>query len=166
MSLLNQADVQRQWNMLQYTELKLENSNNIRAAFNYYTSQLQFNSNAYELEATKEDKTRLIRDEGGLPTVQAVVVSDLDLRDLYRNVFLTTLDDVIAELEYQLKEYTKNTKQQSSSAAASSSSSYKLDVAEVMELMNKANTALINWFDLIDPKDVQEAVDIVSKGET
>eukprot|EP00957_Ditylum_brightwellii_P092548 7047286-Ditylum_brightwellii.AAC.1 len=66
-------------------------------------------------------------------------------------------------MEYQLKEYTKNTKQQSSSAAASSSSSYKLDVAEVMELMNKANTALINWFDLIDPKDAQEAVDIVSK---
>ena len=47
----------------------------IRGAFNYYTSQLQFDTETYLLNATGEERKRLIRDKG-LPDIKSVIVSD------------------------------------------------------------------------------------------
>ena len=41
-AMLNQADVERQWGMLQFAESKREEGNEMRAAFNFYTRQLSF----------------------------------------------------------------------------------------------------------------------------
>jgi hypothetical protein len=88
-TLINHADVERQWGMLQYQESKLEQENEMRGAFtNYYTSRLDF-GNSYLLTAFTQDRKRLIRNEH-LPTVAAVITSDLDMRELHRNTFLTT----------------------------------------------------------------------------
>ena len=42
MAMWNQADVERQWGILQYAESKREQENEMRAAFNFYTRQLVF----------------------------------------------------------------------------------------------------------------------------
>jgi hypothetical protein len=69
-----------------------------------------------------------------LPSVKAVITSDLDLRDLYRNQLLTAVDDVTAEVAYQLK-----LKQQSEQESIDS------DVTDVADLMNQAYTACSKW---------------------
>jgi len=139
----NQADVERQWGMLQYSESVREQNNEILAAFNFYTKQLQF-GNSYRLTASKEDKKRMIRSEE-LPSLAAVITSDLDLRDLYRNQLLTAVEDVKAEVSYQLL------KPQD-----------ELDPSDVIELMNQAYTACTKWFDFISPDDVRDAMEQVS----
>ncbi|CAB9499250.1 expressed unknown protein [Seminavis robusta] len=139
-AMLNQADVERQWGMLQYQESKLESNNELRAALNYYTSQLEFGQ-AYLLTASKETRKQLIRNDQ-LPSLTAVITADLDLRDLYRNDFLTAMDDAIAEMEYQLK-----------------LTPQEVDVTDVVELLEQAHTALSKWFGLIAWSDVQEAVE-------
>jgi hypothetical protein len=88
-----------------------------------------------------------------LPLVKAVITSDLDLRDLCRNQLLTAVDDVQAEVVYQLK-----LKQQSSSEE-------EIDVTDVVDLMNQASTACSKWFDLIARDDVQEAMEVVRNEE-
>jgi hypothetical protein len=139
-AMLNQADVERQWGMLQYEESKREESNQMRAAFNYYTQQLNFDGDRYNLTASKEDRKKMIRNDD-LPTLTAVITSDLDLRDLYRNQFLTAIEDVQAEVAYQAKQ------------------SFDLvDVSDTEELMKEAFVALSQWFDLIPSKDVEEAI--------
>jgi hypothetical protein len=144
---LNQADVARQWGILQAQESRTESQNELRAAWNYYTQQLEFNPSSYEWKASAEEKKRRIRNDQ-LPTPQAVIVSDLDLRDLYRNQLLTALDDATAEVQYQLKQ------QQGDNA---------LDVTDIVDLMNQAHTACTKWFDMIDKRDVKEAEIIVLK---
>jgi hypothetical protein len=89
-----------------------------------------------------------------LPSVKAVITSDLDLRDLYRNQLLTAVDDVTAEVAYQLK-----LKQQSEQESIDS------DVTDVADLMNQAYTACFKWFDLIALIDVQEAMEVVRNEE-
>lgn len=64
-------------------------------AFNYYTRQLSF-ADEYVLTASKEERKQLIRNDN-LPSLTAVITSDLDRRDLYRNQFLTAIDDASAE---------------------------------------------------------------------
>lgn len=142
-ALLNQADVERQWGMLQYAESKREQDNEMRAAFNFYTSQLQF-ADSFALTASKEEKKRMIRNDE-LPSLSAVITSDLDLRDLYRNQFLTAVEDAKAEVSYQLKQPRDS-----------------VDVTDVVELMNQAHTACIKWFGLIPVQDVQAALDTVT----
>ena len=143
-SMLNQADVERQWGMLQYQESKLEQGNEFRAALNYYTSQLQF-GNSYLLTASEQDRKRMIRNEQ-LPTVTAVITSDLDVRELYRNTFLTTIEDARAEVAFQLKQSVET-----------------VDTTDVIVLMNQAYTACTEWFSLIAPQDVQDAIEAVAK---
>uniref|UniRef100_A0A7S1ZT81 Uncharacterized protein n=1 Tax=Trieres chinensis TaxID=1514140 RepID=A0A7S1ZT81_TRICV len=143
-AMLNQADVERQWGMLKFQEGKLEESNELRAAFNFYTSQLEF-TDSYVLTASKEDKKRMIRDDS-LPSLTAVITSDLDLRDLYRNQFLTAIEDAKAEVSYQARQ-----------------SSDSLDITDTVELMKQAHTACTEWFELIPKQDVREALDFVSK---
>ena len=141
-AMLNQADVERQWGMLQYQESKLEKDNEMRAAFNYYTSQLEY-GDSYVLTASKEDKKRMIRDET-LPSLTAVITSDLDVRELYRNQFLTDIEDVKAEISYQLKQPVES-----------------IDATDTLDLMNHVYTACAEWFNLIAPQDLQDAVNVV-----
>jgi hypothetical protein len=141
-AMLNQAGVEQQWGILKYGESKLEQGNELRAAFNCYSSQLQF-ADSYVLTASKVDKKRMVRNDQ-LPSLTAVIVSDLDLRDLYRNELLTAIEDAKAEASYQLKQ-TKDS----------------VDASDVIDLMNQAHTACTKWFDLIAPRDVQEALQAV-----
>lgn len=141
-AMLNQADVERQWGMLQYAESKREESNEMRAAFNFYTQQLTF-GDRYNLNASKEERKMMIRNDE-LPTLTAVITSDLDLRDLFRNQYLTAIDDLQAEVSYQAKQ-----------------TSDTIDVSEIIILVTQANKALSQWFALISSTDVQEAIHAV-----
>ena len=140
-AMLNQADVERQWGMLQSAELAKEQSNEMRAALNYYTQQLEF-GDSYLLTASKMEKKQMIRNDA-LPTLTAVITSDLDLRELYRNQWLTAVEDWQAEVAYQVK-------------------SGDLDTKEVLDLMNQVYAACEKWFELISPEDVQVAMNTVS----
>ena len=140
-AMLNQADVERQWGVLQYAESKREEDNEMRAAFNFYSRQLTF-SDEYMLTASKEKKKEMIRNDE-LPSVTAVITSDLDRRDLYRNEFLTAIDDLTAEVAYQVKQQTSNE---------------EIDVTDAVSLMNEAHEACENWFSLIASQDVEEAI--------
>jgi hypothetical protein len=144
-AMWNQADVERQWGMLQAGEARREQSNEIRAALNYYTQQLVF-GDSYRLTAPRETRKRMIRNDE-LPTLTAVITSDLDLRDLYRNQLLTTLDDAIAEANYQFKE------QQERQSI--------VDVSDLVDLMDQAFVASSKWFAFIALEDLQEAMVIV-----
>ncbi|KAG7343230.1 hypothetical protein IV203_021175 [Nitzschia inconspicua] len=144
---LNQADVARQWGILQAQESRTESQNELRAAWNYYTQQLEFNPSSYEWTASAEEKKRRIRSDE-LPTPQVVIVSDLDLRDLYRNQMLTALDDVYAEVQYQLKQGMNGN---------------GLEVTNTIDLMDQAHGACNKWFDMIDKRDVEEAQLMVQK---
>jgi hypothetical protein len=53
---------------------------------------------SYTVTATLETKKAYIRANDGLPDVKAVITSDLDLRDLYRNELQLKVDDAQAEL--------------------------------------------------------------------
>ena len=64
---------------LKRRQKRLGEKNPVRGAFNYYTSQLQFNTETYVLNATGEDRKKLIRNEG-LPDVKSVIVSDRKLQ--------------------------------------------------------------------------------------
>ncbi len=76
----------------------------------------------------------------------------MGLRYLLRNDILTACDDARAELKYQL------TKQTDESNAAE-----KVDGQELLDLLLIAQSACTKWFDLIDEKNVQEALLIVSR---
>lgn len=144
-AMFNQADVERQWGILQAGEAQREQANEIRAALNFYTQQLEF-GDSYQLTASREDRKRMIRNDQ-LPTLTAVITSDLDLRDLYRNELLTALDDAIAEAKYQSKE------QETTGKA--------VDLKDLVELMDQAESSLSKWFAMIAPEDVQEALDAI-----
>ena len=140
-AMLNQADVERQYGMLQYAESKREKSNDFRLAFNLYTQSLVF-GDTYQLTASKEDKKRMIRNDE-LPSLTAVITSDLDLRDLYRNQFLTSIEDAKAEVAYQVKQVPQD-----------------IDRADAISLMADAHTACQKWFDLIPSVDIDEALNV------
>ena len=145
-AMLNQADVERQWGMLQYAESKREQSNEFRLAFNFYTQSLVF-GDSYQLTASKEDKKRMIRNDE-LPSLTAVITSDLDLRDLYRNQFLTSIEDAKAEVAYQVKQ-----------------SPQDIDRVDADSLMNDAHSACQKWFDLIPSVDIDEALNVIRHGD-
>lgn len=136
-AMLNQADVERQWGMLQYAESQREQSNEMRAAFNYYTQQLNF-GDKYVLTASKQDRKKMIR-EDNIPSLTSVITSDLDLRDLYRNQYLTAIEDVTAEVGYQVK-------------------LGGVDVSDTVDLMTQAYNAISQWFDMISSEDIEEAI--------
>ena len=144
-AMLNQADVERQWGMLQYAESKREQSNEFCLAFNLYTQSLVF-GDSYQLTASKEDKKRMIRNDE-LPSLTAVITSDLDLRDLYRNQFLTSIEDAKAEVAYQVKQRPED-----------------IDKADSVQLMADAHTACQKWFDLIPSVDIDEALSTMRSG--
>ena len=138
-AMWNQVDVERQWGMLQYAESKREEGNEMRAAFNFYARQLSF-ADEYVLTAPKDKRKEMIRNDA-LPSITAVIASDLDRRDLYRNQFLTAIDDAVAEVAYQVRLKPE-----------------EVDVTDVVNLVNEAHEACENWFLLIPSQDVEEAV--------
>ena len=143
-AMYTEAGMKRGWNTQQYRESKREKESDIRAAFNYYSQQLEF-GDSYLLTASKEDRKRMIRNDE-LPSLTSVISSDLDLRDLYRNQLLTAIEDLIAEVTYQVK----------------LSNNENVDLEEIILLAKQTHTACNNWFDLIPKEDIQDALIAVS----
>lgn len=127
----------RTFQILRQRQRGLEQNNAMRAAFNAYTNNLVF-GNAYQLNAQGDTKKTLVRNDA-LPDVNAVVVSDLDLRDLYRNQVLQNFDDAKAEVSYQLK-------------------TGEYDVDEILNYLGKAQSSCNDWFAFIPKADVEEAL--------
>lgn len=137
------------WKRLKRQERLKEDADEIRAALNYYTSNINFNSDKFILTASKDERSKMIR-EDRIPDVKTVIASDMGLRYLLRNDVLTACDDARAELKYL--------KQTDANAADNI-----VDGQELLDLLLVAQSACSKWFDLIDEKNVQEALSIVSK---
>jgi len=129
----------RQFETLRNRQLNLEKKNEIRAALNAYTNNIIF-SDSYKLNADGDNKKALVRNDA-LPDVNAVVVSDLDLRDLYRNQILQSIDDAKFELTYQLKQQNED----------------DIDVDEILNYLVAAQDACNEWFSFIPSDDVDVA---------
>lgn len=136
----------RQFKRLRRQQLALEQSNKMRAALNAYTNNLIFGE-SYKVNASREEKKRLIRQYDQLPDVTSVIRSDLDLRDLYRNQVLTAMDDAKAELEYQL-----------------SNDESSMDFSELLSILRQAQSSCSEWFKFVPENDVKEALAVV-RGE-
>jgi len=105
----------------------------MRAAMNIYTANLRF-ADSYVLTASKEERRSYIRKYNQLPNVKQVVAADLDLRDLYRNLIETKMDDAQAELY-----------------------SDKFDAVELHTLLQEVDDTYRQWFALISEQDVKAA---------
>ena len=108
----------------------------------------QLSQDKFVLTASKDERSKMIL-EDRIPDVKIVIASDMGLRYLLRNDILTACDDARAELKYQL------TKQTDADAA--------VDGQELLDLLLIAQSACSKWFDLIDEKNVKEALFIVSR---
>ena len=131
------------WKRLKRQEKVREDTDEVRAALNYYTSNLNFNSDKYVLTGSREERSKLIR-EDRLPDVKNVIASDMGLRYLLRNEVLTALGNARAELEYQTKQDT-------------------MDCNELLGLLLEAQSSCRKWFDLIDEADRKSAREIVER---
>lgn len=129
-----------QFQILRSRQRKLEQSSTIRTALNTYTNNLVF-GDAYQLNAQGDEKKSLVRNNA-LPNVNAVVVSDLDLRDLYRNQVLNNMDDARAEIDYQLR-------------------TLDFNVEDILTCLRLAQSSCQDWFNLIPKSDVEEALKLV-----
>jgi hypothetical protein len=141
---LEQWGERRQFRRLRRQQLALEKSNNIRAAFNAYTNNLVFGE-SYILTASSEEKKRLIRQYNHLPDVTSVIRSDLDLRDLFRNQVLTSVDDAKAELEFQLNNGDADI----------------MDLSELLAILREAQSSCNKWFEFVPENDFKEALAVV-----
>ena len=118
----------------------------MRAAFNFYTRQLVF-SEEYVLTAPKEQRREMIRNDA-LPSVTDVIGSDLDRRDLYRNEFLTVIEDAVAEARYQVEKKLGSKEEEVVDD----------NVSDLKVLVEQAWVACGKWFEFIAVGDVEEAV--------
>ena len=140
------------WKRLKRQERAKEDIDEIRAALNYYTSNINFDADKFQFTATKDERSKLIR-EDKVPDVKQVIVSDMGLRYLLRNDILTACDDAKAELRYQMKLSTGDNAKQDE----------VVDGSDLLELLRSAQSACNEWFALIDEKDTLAALDIVRK---
>jgi hypothetical protein len=131
----------RQFQILRKRQLQRDGEIPMRAALNAYTNNLVFGDN-YQLNVQGEEKKSLVRGNA-LPNVNAVVVSDLDLRDLIRNQILQNMDDAEAELKYQIHQP-------------------NLEAQEVLNYLKEAQISCDKWFGFIPDEDVKGAISIVS----
>ncbi len=131
------------WRRLKREERAREDADEVRAALNYYTSNLNFDPGSFVLTGTREERSRLIR-EDRVPDVKTVIASDMGLRYLLRNDLLTACDDARAELRYQMEQ-----------------SPGEVDGSELLEVLLAAQSACEKWFRLIDEKDVLAALNVV-----
>ena len=141
--LIQNGDVNT-WKNLKRKEKQLESTNEIRAAFNAYTDALLFSGDTYLLNVDSTTRSKMVREEK-LPPVKEVINSDMGMRYLYRNELLSAMDEVKAELEYQL----------------SLKDGDKIEFDELLRLIQLAKMACDSWFDLIDPADVKRALQIL-----
>jgi hypothetical protein len=93
--------------------------------------------------------------EDRLPDTKQVIASDMGMRYLYRNQLLTSMADVKAELEYQMRQQNKGEEQASDVST--------IDVSDLLPLLLDAQTACETWFGLIDPEQIREAMEIVER---
>jgi hypothetical protein len=145
LALFSQAGERRQFRMLQKRQKQLEKKNSIREALNFYTRQLQFDTEYYILNSGAEEKKKMIRDDA-LPDIKSVIVSDLDLRDLVRNQILDAWDDVQAEFLYQIK---------------NNDTGGNFDTEELLNLLLRAQNECDRWFNFIAENDVTGAIEKV-----
>lgn len=132
-----------QWNRLVKQERAREGSSEVRKALNVYTTNLNFNPYKYVYSGTKEEKSKLIR-EDKLPTARDVIISDLDSRDIYRNAVQTALDDAKAEYIYQKKKDFE-------------------DLNDLIDLLRDAKSSIDKWFSFIPEEDIKKALEAVRK---
>ena len=144
-ALVRSGDVDA-WKRLKRREKKLEGSSPIRAALNAYTDALSFSGDSYLLKVDLQTRSSMVR-EDRLPDIKQVITSDMGLRYLYRNQVLTAMDDVRAELDYQLQTTTTN---------------HPFDENELLDLLDKARDAMDRWLSLVPPEDVKEAMKVVA----
>jgi hypothetical protein len=142
--LVRNGDVNT-WKNLKRKEKEMESANEIRAAFNAYTDALLFSGDMYLLNVNKTTRSKMVREEK-LPPVKEVINSDMGMRYLYRNEVLSAMDEVKAELEYQV---------------SYQDDGIRLDLDELLRLLQLAKKACDDWFDLIDPSDVKQAYQIL-----
>ena len=137
----------RAWDRLSKSELIRESQSEVRRALNIYTTNINFNSSVYAFAGSTEEKRRLIREEK-LPTVNDVIRSDLDARDLYRNEIQTALDDAKAEFLYQQR--------------ICSNDVSKFDAEELVLLLSTAKRAMDSWFSFVPDQDIMKVLDMVN----
>jgi hypothetical protein len=156
--LIQNGDVAT-WKRLKQREKQLEQSSQVRAALNAYTNALEFSGDSYLLNVDAATRSSMVRQDR-LPKVTQVITSDMGLRYLYRNQVLTAMDDVKAELEYQLSIFQKEEEKRNGIAedATTTTTTTSIDTSELLNLLLLANDAMDRWLSLIDAKDVQEAV--------
>ena len=135
------------WKRLKRQEKAREDKDEVRAALNFYTSNLNFNPDRYTLTGSKPERSRLIRNDQ-LPDVKNVIASDMGLRYLLRNEVLTALDDARAELRYQSEELEKGN---------------DVDGTELLEILQRTEVSCDKWFGLIAEEDIAAALEIVQK---
>ena len=149
-SQLNQAferwGQERQWKILRNRQQAMERDNPLRAAFNAYTNNLVYGE-SYIFTGSPEERKRRIRNDD-LPDVTAVIRSDLDLRDLYRNQVLTAIDDSKAELQYQLR---------------AGSSGTSRNATELLEFLEQSKKSCDEWFRFVPDADIKDAMAIARK---
>jgi hypothetical protein len=133
------------WKRLKQRERRQEEHDEIRAALNTYTSALNYRSDQYVLNVSSKERSQMIKQDS-LPDIKQVIQSDMGLRYLYRNEFLTAVQDATAELEYQI-------------------SSGDVSLTDLSHALKKAQTACNQWFSLVDDDDLREAMLVVESEE-
>lgn len=139
--LIQNGDV-GSWKRLKRAEKNMERSSEIRAALNAYTDALTFSTESYLLNVDKDTRSSMVRQDR-LPEMKQVITSDMGMRYLYRNQVLTAMDDVKAELAYQLTLVEKVE---------------SFDGNDLLDLLGLAGTAMERWLSLVPPEDLKEAL--------
>ena len=132
------------WKRLKWEERVREDADEVRAALNYYTLNINFDLGSFVLTDTREERSKLTW-EDSVTDVKTVIASDMGLRYILRNDLLTAWDDARAELRYQMEQ-----------------SPGEVDDSELLEVLLATQSACEKWFRLIDKKDVLADSDIVS----
>jgi hypothetical protein len=141
------------WRQLKRRERNLEEQDEIRAALNAYTTALSFSADSFLLNLPMEERSKMIR-EDRLPDIKQVIQADMGRRYLYRNQILTTVEDLRAELKYQLKD-----------ANGTNTSSSSSNPTELLELAQEAKAECDQWFSLIDAADIAAAMSVLETTE-
>jgi hypothetical protein len=127
-----------------------------RKAFDTYTYAIQFDADSFTLNLPLAERKAFIRNNDSLLTASNAIISDLDLRDLYRNAVLSLLQDVSAEVKYQQFCSSKPT---SSNSRRRNTDNYNpectlVDLSDLKLMIQKLDQECNAWFDLIPPEDV------------
>ena len=150
-ALLVQSGEIATWKRLRQQEQSLEQNDEIRAAFNAYMNQIQYSTSQYTLSVPENVRKQMIRSDTLPDLIRQVVPSDMDLRTLYRNMVLTSVQDAKAELQYQFNNATTTT------TTNTVASVKNFDGQELLQLLRQAQEATGEWFQMIDPDEIRRA---------